>query len=413
MNGSYLKSAGRLVPGRPGGGVGLPVASWPDKLWALGTGQGEDGMTYRTRWLGVSRTSPAPPGELLAPSEPPGEPARSPGPGRWMPGLNWRSRLGPVPVLGWLALVVAVVVVGLALFVTGPGGSPNRSGLPWASGVYPEDGTPAGAAAFAAWRGRPLDVVDAWSARATWAQIDDPTWLYQRWRGQRYTMAFGVPMIPEGVPGVSLQACANGAYDAYWREFGQVISSYGLGNSIIRLGWEFNGTWYAWKATDPTVWARCWQQIVTAARATAPNLRWDWDVNRGVSGGLANPALAYPGNAYVSMIGVDSYDSWPAATTTAGWQTQLNGPQGLNYWLSFAKAHGKLLSVPEWGNVATGAGSGGDDPQYVTDMRDFFAANAADIAFECSFQGDQSTTGASYGAGTSIAKASAAYKAGF
>src|ERR1700691_1227230 len=196
-------------------------------------------MTYRTRWLGVSRTSPAPPGELLAPPESPGEPASSPGSGRWISRLGWRSRLGPVPVLGWLALVV-VVAGGLPLFVADTGGSSNRSGLPWASGVYPQDGTPAGAAAFAAWRGRPLDVVDAWSARATWAPIDDPTWLYQRWRGQPYTMAFGVPMIPEGVPGVSLQACANGAYDSYWREFGQVISSYGLGNSIIPLGRVLN-----------------------------------------------------------------------------------------------------------------------------------------------------------------------------
>jgi Glycosyl hydrolase family 26 len=369
-------------------------------------------MTNRTRWRGVYRTCPARPDEPVSLLEQPAEPARSPRSGRrWASGLSWR-RLGPLPVRAWLALAVAVAA-GLGLFVAESGGPAHPSGLPWASGVYPQSGTPAGAAAFAAWRGRPLDVVDAWPARATWAQMVDPAWLYQRWRGQPYTMAIGVPMIPEDVPGVSLQACASGAYDSYWREFGQVISSDGLGNSIIRLGWEFNGTWYAWKATDPAVWASCWRQIVTAARATAPGLRWDWDVNRGVSGGLADPALAYPGNDYVSVIGVDSYDSWPAATTKTGWQQQLNGPQGLNYWLKFAKAHGKLLSVPEWGNVATGTGSGGDDAAYVQDMRHFFAANAAEIAFECNFQGNQSTTGASYGPGGSVPTASAAYKARF
>ena len=159
--------------------------------------------------------------------------------------------LGSVPHLRWLALGIAVVV-GVALFIVAATGKPaHRSGLPWASGVYALDGTPAGAAAFAAWRGRQLDVVDAWSARATWAQIDDPTWLYQRWQDKPYTMAFGVPMLPENVSGVSLQACADGAYDAYWHEFGTVISSYGLGRSIIRLGWEFNGNWYAWQATNP------------------------------------------------------------------------------------------------------------------------------------------------------------------
>ena len=200
-------------------------------------------------------------------------------------------------------------------------------------------------------------------------------------------MAFGVAMLPEDVPGVSLQSCANGSYDGYWREFGRVISSYGLGNSIIRLGWEFNGNWYVWQASNPAIWAQCWRQIVSSARSAASGLQWDWNVERGVSSGLANPELAYPGDAFVSTIGVDSYDSWPPATLAVGWQSQLKDKQGLEYWLAFAKKHGKQLAIPEWGNVDTGKSAGGDDPQYVRDMRTFFAANAAEIAFECNFQG--------------------------
>ena len=182
-------------------------------------------------------------------------------------------------------------------------------------------------------------------------------------------MAFGVAMLPEHVPGVSLQACANGTYNSYWTQFGTNISVYGLGNSIIRLGWEFNGNWYAWQATNPTVWAACWRQIVTSARTTAPGLQWDWNVNRGVTSGLTDPTLAYPGDAYVTTVGVDSYDMWPGATTDANWQKQLNGTQGLNYWLAFAIAHGKKFAVPEWGNVTTGSSAGGDNPAYVNDMR--------------------------------------------
>jgi hypothetical protein len=289
----------------------------------------------------------------------------------------------------------------------------THSGLPWASGAYPSPASPAGAGAFAAWRGHPLDVVEAWSDRATWSDIISPTWLYKEWQGSAYTMAFGVAMLPEGVPGVSLQACASGTYNSRWRQFGSVISSYGLGKSIIRLGWEFNGDWYAWQATQPAVWAKCWQQVVTSARSTAPGLQWDWDVNRGVSAGLADPTQAYPGNAYVDAVGIDSYDSWPAATTSAGWQTQLNGTQGLNYWLAFAKAHGKHLSVPEWGNVgASRSSAGGDDPAYVQDMKGFFAANAASISFEASFQAS-SSTGGGYGTGTTVPNSAAAYRAGF
>jgi hypothetical protein len=310
------------------------------------------------------------------------------------------------------ALKTASIAVLVALAACG-GGTATRSGLPWASGAYPLNASPVGVAAFAAWRGRPLDVVDAWSARSTWADIDDPTWLYQRWRKQPYTMVFGVAMLPENVAGVSLQVCASGAYNAYWREFGKVISSYGLGKSIIRLGWEFNGDWYIWKATKPAAWAECWRQIVTSARTTAPGLQWDWNVSRGVSNGLANPAEAYPGNAYVNMIGVDSYDSWPPATTAAGWYSQLDGAQGLDYWLKFAEAHGKPFSVPEWGNVSSGPSAGGDDPKYVQYMRAFFAANSAHLAFECNFQSAPASGGGSYGPGTRVPRAAAAYKGGF
>ena len=160
----------------------------------------------------------------------------------------------------------------------------------------------------------------------------------------------------------------------------------------------------------------CWQQIVTSARATAPGLQWDWNVNRGVSAGLADPTLAYPGDAYVDTIGVDSYDVWPPATTSANWNQQLNGTQGLMYWLNFAKAHGKQFAVPEWGNVmpgtiATGSNAGGDDPAYVTDMLAFFQAHSAILAWESNFQSP--TTGGVYGTGTQVPQASAAYKAGF
>jgi hypothetical protein len=161
---------------------------------------------------------------------------------------------------------------------------------------------------------------------------------------------------------------------------------------------------------------QCWQHIVTSARATAPGLQWDWNVNRGPSAGLADPTLAYPGNAYVNTIGVDTYDIWPPATTSGGWNQQLNGTQGLMYWLSFAKANGKQFAVPEWGNIipgttAPGTNAGGDDPAYVNDMLGFFEAHSAALAWEANFQGP--STGGVYRTGTQVPGSSAAYKAGF
>jgi hypothetical protein len=292
--------------------------------------------------------------------------------------------------------------------------SVNRSGLPWASGAYLPNATQATIDAFGAWRGRPCDVATAWSNRATWNDIASPAWLYKRWKGMPVTVAFGVAMLPEHVEGVSLEAGARGDYNWWWRQFGTVIAAAGMGASVIRLGWEFNGDWYAWQAADPGAFAGYWRQIVTSARAAAPDLKWDWNVNRGVSAGLADPVQAYPGDGYVTTVGVDSYDMWPPATSAAGWQKQLSGPQGLSYWLSFARAHGKLLAVPEWGNVTGGGAAGGDNPAYVNYMLGWFKANAAGLAWESSFQG---AAGGNYGADgaavTCVPRAAAAYKAGW
>ena len=328
----------------------------------------------------------------------------------------FRAPLGRARRIRTAAIATGIAAaVGLALTtvsVSGASAATRKAGpLPWSSGVYQPSATLASLAAFGTWRGAPVHVATVWGGRATWADIVNPAWVYKTWKGAPQTMALGVPMLPEGVAGVSIGACAAGSYNSYWKQFGTNISAYGLGNSIIRLGWEFNGNWYIWKASSPASWAKCWQQIVTSARTTAPGLQWDWNVNRGVSSGLSNPTLAYPGDAYVNTVGVDSYDMYPAATTSAGWNTQLNGTQGLLYWLNFAKAHNKKFAVPEWGSMNTGGSAGGDDPAYVNDMLGFFQAHSAALAWESNFQGP--STKGTYGAGTSVPKASAAYQAGF
>jgi hypothetical protein len=263
------------------------------------------------------------------------------------------------------------------------------SGLPWASGVYMPGSSPTHVAGFASWRGRPLDVVVDWPARATWNDIVDPSWLYKAWAGTPYTKVFGVAPLPEGDTSATLARCATGEYDAKWRQFGTNIRNAGLSHTtIIRLGWEFNGDWYKWSAKNPAEFAACWRHIVTSAEAVAPALRWDWTVNRGKGQSVADARLAYPGDAYVDIVGVDSYDGWPGATTDATWQQHLSGAYGLQFWLDFARAHGKKLSVPEWGvypGTAWAGNNGGDNAFYVDKMVGFFRTNAAHLAYESYF----------------------------
>jgi beta-mannanase len=244
--------------------------------------------------------------------------------------------------------------------------------------------------AFGAWRKSPTTVAVAWPNYSTWATFTEPNALYANWATQSYTKVFGVPPFPAN-SGATIAGCVAGDYDSYWSTFAKTMVSTGLAaqGTIIRLGWEMN------QHTDwgtPTQFAACWRNIVSTVGAIAPGLQWDWNVNRGPSGDMPGDTVldAYPGDAYVNIIGVDAYDLWPPVNTSGGWQQQLNGPYGLNYWLSFAKEHGKQFSVPEWGisqNVdpAWDGHTGGDDPDYIKDMYDFFAANSSMIAFESYF----------------------------
>ncbi|HTT86071.1 MAG TPA: hypothetical protein VMF60_01780, partial [Acidimicrobiales bacterium] len=52
---------------------------------------------------------------------------------------------------------------------------------------------------------------------------------------------------------------------------------------------------------------------------------------------------------------------------------------GLAYTVSFAKAHGKFVSIPEWGL------DGYDDPTFISDMHSFIADPANDVGYASYF----------------------------
>lgn len=287
-----------------------------------------------------------------------------------------------------------------------------RSGLPWASGVYIPGKDPARHAAFADFRGAPTDVVVTWPARSSWSDLTNAGWMYRAWSSQPQTAVYGFPPIPED--GVStLSACAAGAYNAHWRTIGQQLQATGAAHkTIIRLGWEFNGDWYDWAARTPSVFAECWRQVHRSADAQAPALRWDWNVNRGISQIGIDPRAAYPGDAYVDIVGIDSYDWYPGAIDEARWEEHYAGPQGLKHWADFARSRGKKLSVPEWGvypGTAAAGRSGGDNPFYIRKMLGFFSEQRDNLAYEAYFNTDASYYAGSLFGPVQVPKASAEY----
>lgn len=272
-------------------------------------------------------------------------------------------------------------------------GAIARTTPTWPSGTYVDQYTfhpngPIAYTAFGKWRGSPAAVASMYGDYSSWNTggngIENPQVLLGNWASTTWgansgaSLVLGVGLVPTGT---AIPATAS-TYNANWATFATNLVAAGFGNCMIRPGWEFNGNWYPWAAStaNATAWVAYWQQVYTTIKATAPNCKIIWNVNRGVSSGIADPTTVWPGAAYVDLIGVDAYDSYNPVNG-GGWSGQLSGTQGLTYWLNYAVASSKPFCVPEWG-LQISTGGGGDDPLYVTNMHSFFASCGTELAYE-------------------------------
>ncbi len=287
----------------------------------------------------------------------------------------------------WLAGigVLAIIATGLGCRVN-PGYG-NDGGTTPLSGITAGGLTQTNA--WAAFRGRPVDVVVTFADRSSWETMTHP-WLgsnTEKFAGFAGTWVISQPFFPTS--GGDVRSCATGAYNARWAEFGRWLTAQGRGASIVRLAWEFNGNWFPWSTSNnPEPWVGCFQKVVTAIRQTDPQIRIDWAMNAHTDGAFN----FYPGDSYVDIVGIDTFDQWPASTDENSWNTQCDDAEGLCSVIRFARAHGKKFSVPEWGLVGrsdTGAGragqAGGDNPFYVRKMHETFVANSDLLSYESYF----------------------------
>jgi len=115
--------------------------------------------------------------------------------------------------------------------------------------------------------------------------------------------------------GVDLEDIADGRYDGYLDSYASQVRAFGHA-VIIGFGHEPNGSWYPWGAgsVSPAVWIAAWRHIVDVFRQQgADNVIWLWTVNsQGHDAAMAG--AWWPGDAYVTWIGVDGYYTAPGDT---------------------------------------------------------------------------------------------------
>lgn len=275
-----------------------------------------------------------------------------------------------------------------------PGGRPSLpgtilSGLPWRSGGTADTAQSlTNNQAFGTWRGKPIDVMLTFTSRNNgWGPITAPSYIFDRTAGWAGTPVISQPLFPSNA--VNLSACASGAYNANWRAFGSYMVQRGRPKSIVRLGWEFNGTFMYWYGSNTENWKNCFRQAATSIRATDPQVLIDWTINA-----HGTPAAAcggdswncYPGDEYVDIVGIDNYDHYPPSPNQSAWNSMCNGKEGPCYMANFARQHGKWLGVGEWGVVSkAGVPGGKDNPFYIQKMWEFFQANKDILAYEIYF----------------------------
>jgi beta-mannanase len=107
-----------------------------------------------------------------------------------------------------------------------------------------------------------------------------------------------------------LTSIAGGAYDRYLSTFGQAIKAFGH-PVMITFGHEMNGPWYPWgdggsERATPAQWIAAWDHVVTVVSREAPGLTsWVWAPS--VESGTRAADPYWPGDRYVSSVGIDGY----------------------------------------------------------------------------------------------------------
>ncbi|HTW12445.1 MAG TPA: glycosyl hydrolase [Solirubrobacteraceae bacterium] len=250
--------------------------------------------------------------------------------------------------------------------------------------------------------GQQIDCVMVYNnTSTTWEQwahpwfvdyIDAPNLDWSRWAtapGTHRQLVITQNLIPAELIGTPwLREGAAGEFTAHATELAKDLVAAGLGSSIIRLSPEDNGTWNTDSlGSTPRqwhLWDEFWSKTVEAMKSVpGANFKFDWCI-----AALWRPlplSEIYPGNNVVDIIGIDAYDNGNLGDTAAArWARVYNGPDGIAAVLAFAHAHGKPISIPEWGVSPRGTSEGfGDDPVFVKGIANVVHNN--DVAYQSYF----------------------------
>ena len=159
---------------------------------------------------------------------------------------------------------------------------------------------------------------------------------------------------------------ARGEWDADYRAVATSLIEGGYPDAVIRLGHEFTGSWFPWSAQgNSDAFISAYRHVHGVLRSMSPDFRFEWNSSKNTFVEYGPPA--YPGDAYVDVVGLDVYyrPSRGGKTMAEGaWQGSYRG--ALSAHQEFARAHGKPVAYSEWAN------GGVDEPAFIQNMYNWF-----------------------------------------
>lgn len=207
---------------------------------------------------------------------------------------------------------------------------------------------PADLARFERWLGCPVDGVAIHTGQAGWDDWSGSVgFQLLRWSGARRKLYWSVPLIPEGA---TLARAAAGAYDARYARAARDIAAgtSGGGTIDVRTGWEFNTSHMPWSSHGrEREYVAAFGRFVDAFRSVSPRFRFEWTPN---IGGADDPALSYPGDGRVDVIGMDAYYDrhWDPGDARVAWMRNVRRPYGFGWLEAFARTRAKPTAYAEW-----------------------------------------------------------------
>lgn len=231
---------------------------------------------------------------------------------------------------------------------------------------------------FEQWLGKPVDGVLGYVGHQSWQDFTGSAgWADGLWSQIDRPINWSVPLI---VNGANLAQAASGAYDAYWRTVATQLADNRPQDATIdiRTGWEFNGSWFPWTAAggNEDEFAAAFRRFVDVFRSVegGERFRFEWNIASGDFG--IDVEKAYPGNAWVDVIGIDFYwnPEWEGTDPIRAWDLEVNQGYGLKWLEDFAARMGKPTAYSEWGVPA-----GIDASRYIAKVKEWFDAHNVEL----------------------------------